>query len=148
MSNPQPSPDSIDIRQLIPHHGKMCVLAGVRHYDEQSIRCYSTSHHAPDNPLRENNQLHAVCGVEYAAQAMAVHGALTSQQNNGTPRAGRLAGVRSVELHTHRLDDINAPLEVEATKIMGNENSMVYEFTIHAAQRLLLKGKATVMLLT
>jgi predicted hotdog family 3-hydroxylacyl-ACP dehydratase len=140
--------DAAQIAKLIPHHGSMCLLASVLHYDAQSIRCLANSHRLLTNPLRENGLLHAVCGVEYAAQAMAVHGALLSGQGDQPPRGGRLASVRSVEFSASRLDDVEAELEICATQLMGDENSMVYEFTVTAATQTLLKGKATVVLVS
>ena len=139
--------NAAQIARLIPHQGGMCLLAGVKNYDRQSITCMAVSHRLATNPLRENGLLHAVCGVEYAAQALAIHGALLSGQGDKPPRGGRLAGVRSLELKVHRLDDIDADLEINATQIMGDENSMVYEFTVDAADRNLLKGKVTVILM-
>jgi predicted hotdog family 3-hydroxylacyl-ACP dehydratase len=139
--------DAVQIAQLIPHQGGMCLLAGVTQYDQQSITCMAVSHRLATNPLREGGRLHAICGVEYAAQTMAIHGALLSGQGTKPPRGGRLAGVRYLELKVHRLDDIEADLEINAIQIMGDENSMVYEFTVDAAARNLLKGKATVILM-
>ena len=139
--------NATQIAQLIPHQGNMCLLSGVTDFDPQSITCVAASHRLATNPLRENGLLHAICGVEYAAQAMAIHGALLSGQTDKRPRAGRLAGVRSLELKVHRLDDIGADLEIHAIQIMGDDNSMVYEFTVDAASRHLLKGKATVILM-
>jgi predicted hotdog family 3-hydroxylacyl-ACP dehydratase len=140
--------DAVQIAKLIPHHGSMCLLASVQHYDAQSIRCLASSHRLLTNPLREHGMLHAVCGVEYAAQAMAVHGALLSGHRDKPPRGGRLASVRAVEFTASRLDDIDAELEICATQLMGDDNSMVYEFTVSAAERSLLKGKATVVLVS
>ena len=139
--------DAAQIARLIPHQGDMCLLASVTRYDTQSITCMAVSHRLGTNPLRENGLLHAVCGVEYAAQAMAIHGSLISGQSDKPPRGGRLAGVRSLDLKVHRLDDIEADLEIHAIQIMGDENSMVYSFTVEAAGRNLLKGKATVILM-
>jgi predicted hotdog family 3-hydroxylacyl-ACP dehydratase len=137
-----------DIARLIPHHGSMCLLAEVQSYDAEQIKCKAVSHRLPSNPLRENGVLHAVCGVEYAAQAMAVHGALLAKQDAGKPpRGGRLASVRSVELSVRRLDDIEGDLDIQATHVMGDSNSMVYEFSLDAGERNLLKGKATVILM-
>ena len=139
--------DAAQIARLIPHHGDMCLLASVTHYDQQSISCMAVSHRLVTNPLRENGLLHAICGVEYAAQAMAIHGTLLSGQGDKPPRGGRLAGVRSLDLKVHRLDDIKADLEINATQIMGDENTMVYEFTVGVAGINLLEGKATVILM-
>ena len=139
--------DSAAIAALIPHHGSMCLLASVRHHDALGITCTAQSHRSPTNPLLENGKLHAVCGVEYAAQAMAVHGALLAGRSNASPRGGRLAGLRSLELHVERLDDIDDELEIAATQLMGDGNNMIYTFTVHALNRLLLSGRATVVLM-
>lgn len=139
--------DTEQIARLIPHHGTMCLLAGVQGYDAQGIECVAASHRLPTNPLRENGVLHAVCGVEYAAQAMAIHGALLAGGNDSSPRGGRLAGVRSLELSVCRLDNIQADLKISARQIMGDCDSMVYEFSIDIAMQNLLRGKATVVLM-
>jgi predicted hotdog family 3-hydroxylacyl-ACP dehydratase len=140
--------DAAQIQNLIPHAGSMSLLAEVQSFDAQEIVCVAHSHHSNTNPLRENNILHAVCGIEYAAQAMALHGALISTNPSQTPRAGRLAGVRSVQFSVSRLDDIHDDLEITASQLMGDESSMVYEFTVKASNRLLLNGKATVVLVS
>ena len=149
MTLPSVSPtlNAMEIARLIPHHGDMCLLAAVQYYDAQTIRCVAVSHRSATNPLRENGVLHAVCGVEYAAQAMAVHGALLAGQSDKPPRGGRLAGVRSVDMHVNRLDDIACDLTIHAHYAMGDDNTMVYEFSVDALERNLLKGKATVVLM-
>jgi predicted hotdog family 3-hydroxylacyl-ACP dehydratase len=139
--------DAVAIAALIPHHGSMCLLASVCHYDALGITCTAQSHCLPTNPLRENGKLHAVCGVEYAAQAMAVHGALLAGHTNASPRGGRLASLRLLELHVERLDDIASELKIAAMQLMGDGNNMIYAFTVHASDRLLLSGRATVVLM-
>ena len=139
--------DAFEIAKLIPHHGDMCLLAGVQHYDEQSIRCTATSHRLPTHPLRENGMLHAACGIEYAAQAMAVHSVLLAGKADKQPRGGRLAGVRQVEMQVNRLDNISEDLNVFAQHTMGDENTMIYEFSVDASEQNLLKGKATIVLM-
>jgi predicted hotdog family 3-hydroxylacyl-ACP dehydratase len=139
--------DAAQIAKLIPHFGNMCLLDNVKTFDSSHIHSSAASHRFPNNPLRENNMLHAVCGVEYAAQAMAVHGALTSQKNTFQPRGGRLASVRSVDVFVTRLDTIEDNLDVYATLLMNDENSMMYEFTISTLSQILLQGKATVILI-
>jgi predicted hotdog family 3-hydroxylacyl-ACP dehydratase len=139
--------DAAQIALLIPHHGNMCLLASVNTFDAHHIRCSAASHRFPSNPLRENEMLHAVCGIEYAAQAMAVHGALSSQKNTSLPRGGRLASVRSVDIFVIRLDTIEDNLDVYATLLMNDENTMMYEFTVSTPSQILLQGKATVILM-
>lgn len=139
--------DAVRIGRLIPHQGEMSLLASVNTFDTNNIHCSTKSHRLPTNPLRENGMLSAVCGVEYAAQAMAVHGALSSQKNASQPRGGRLASVRSVDIFVARLDTIQEDLDVHATLLMNDENSMIYEFTVSTPSQILLQGKATVILM-
>ena len=76
---------------------------------------------------------------------MAAHGALLAAADSA-PRAGYLASVRGVELHVARLDDIAADLEVEAERLSGDDNTILYGFRVSAAGRELLSGRATVVL--
>ena len=107
------------IEQHIPHKGRMCLLDEVLSWDATRIRCRSATHRTADNPLRAHGRLGAACGIEYAAQAMAVHGALVaasaplasamSDHVRGSWRGavGYLASVRNVALHVTRLDDLD-----------------------------------------
>ncbi|HEY2635618.1 MAG TPA: hypothetical protein VGI51_12870 [Steroidobacteraceae bacterium] len=162
------------IEQNIPHHGRMCLLDEVLEWDAQHIRCRSGTHRQPDHPLRSQGRLGAACGIEYAAQAMAVHGALTggavadaagdgglaggaaadgsggggfagSGAARGRSEAGFLAALREVRLHVLRLDDIEGDLYAEALLVAGDQGSALYEFTLRSDARLLLSGRATVV---
>ena len=140
-----------DIAQRIPHQAGMCLLDGVRAWDDQQIFCDATSHRSASNPLRAYGRLGASCGIEYAAQAMAVHGSLVAQAHTtshaaAAPKAGYLVSVRGVTLHVQRLDDISAALVIHAERVMGDAGTIVYGFTIHAGSKLLLSGRAAVIL--
>ena len=130
----------------IPHRGSMCLLEAVETWDHERIRCRASSHRAVDNPLRADGRLGAACGIEYAAQAMAVHGALLAPPEDSSARFGYLVSVRGVHLHVPRLDDIEADLQVEAACITRNENQILYRFSVGAAGRVLLDGRAAVVL--
>jgi predicted hotdog family 3-hydroxylacyl-ACP dehydratase len=54
--------------------------------------------------------------------------------------------VRGVRLHTARLDDVAADLDITATCLTRGENNLLYEFTVAAAGKPLLEGRAAVML--
>jgi predicted hotdog family 3-hydroxylacyl-ACP dehydratase len=148
--NAPPTLDRDAIAQRIPHHGTMCLLDAVKRWDEESIYCEASSHLAADHPLRAHGRLGAACGIEYAAQAMAVHGALVAESAGAgaaaAPRAGYLAGVRGVTLHVDRLDTVAGPLKVEAQRITGDANTVLYSFAVHAEQQVLLSGRAIVVL--
>jgi len=129
----------------IPHQGRMNLLDGVTDWDDRHIRCSASSHRNSDNPLRAHARLGAACGIEYAAQSMAAHGALLAA-GASKPGAGYLASVRSVELHVLRLDDIDSDLDIEAERLSGDDNIILYGFRICAADHVLLSGRATVVL--
>ncbi|OYV40566.1 MAG: 3-hydroxylacyl-ACP dehydratase [Thiomonas sp. 20-64-5] len=129
----------------IPHQGRMCLLDRVLAWDAQHIVCNASSHRNTDHPLRQFDRLGAACGIEYAAQAMAVHGALVASRDE-PPRPGMLVSVRAVQLHATRLDDIDADLAVHAERLSGDARMLLYQFRVRAADRLLLDGRASVLL--
>ena len=137
--------DRVAIAARIPHQGSMCLLDAVLAWDSGQIHCRDSSHRQPDNPLRAAARLGAACGIEYAAQAMAVHGALLAPAG-APPRPGYLASVRSVQLAVDRLDDLAQDLDIVAERLSGDENNILYHFRVEHAGDLLLSGRAAVML--
>ncbi len=150
------------IERNIPHHGRMCLLDEVIEWNAQHIRCRSGTHRLRNNPLRSHGRLGSACGIEYAAQAMAVHGALVggALAHGGTggravspdgtatdtrPQAGFLASLRNVRLHVPRLDDIAGDLICDARLVAGDLSSALYEFAVAAESQPLLSGRATVV---
>lgn len=137
--------DRVAIAARIPHQGSMCLLDAVLAWDSGQIHCRASSHRQPDNPLRAAARLGVACGIEYAAQAMAVHGALLAPAG-APPRPGYLASVRSVQLAVDRLDDLPQDLDIVAERLSGDENNILYHFRVEHAGNLLLSGRAAVML--
>jgi len=142
------------IEARIPHQGSMCLLDEVIDWNAQHIRCGTATHRAPDNPLRSHGRLGIACGIEYAAQSMALHGALAGGAANGIAGAGAagraqvglLAGVRDVRLFVPRLDDIESDLICEVTHLAGDGLTALYEFALRDRDRTLLSGRASVVL--
>ena len=134
------------IADHIPHQGTMCLLENVQSWDQANISCIANSHRNIDNPLRAHDRLGIACGIEYAAQAMAVHGALSASEDSPRPKVGYLVSVRGVNMYVTRLDDIASDLLVQATCIMANESNMLYEFTVSTNEKVLLEGRAAVVL--
>ncbi len=132
------------IEALIPHKGAMCLLEEVTSWDEARIACRAVSHRAGSHPMRYADILPGLAGIEYAAQAMAIHGGLTALHT--TPRKGFLASLREVACHVARLDDIAADLTIEAARLAGEDARVIYAFTIHVKDRILLSGRAAVVL--
>jgi predicted hotdog family 3-hydroxylacyl-ACP dehydratase len=136
------------IAARIPHQGSMCLLDEVIDYDVKSIRCRTGTHRLPDNPLRSRGRLGIACGIEYAAQAMALHGSLVPGDavSGGIPRAGLLASVRDLRPAVLRLDDIESDLVCEARHVAGNGSTALYEFELSGDGKSLLSGRASVVL--
>jgi predicted hotdog family 3-hydroxylacyl-ACP dehydratase len=145
------------IEQHIPHKGRMCLLDEVLSWDAVRIRCRSATHRSADNPLRLHGRLGAACGIEYAAQAMAVHGALiaasaplastvaTSVRASIGSSVGYLASVRNVTLRVERLDDLEADLIAAAERVTGDGRTVLYEFSVTSGRQLLLSGRASIV---
>ena len=95
------------IEKHIPHQGTMCLLDEVLTWNTSRVQCRSSSHRDRSNPLRSHDRLAAVCGIEYAAQAMAVHGALIASRLTASPKnetvVGYLASVRNVVLYAAQI---------------------------------------------
>jgi predicted hotdog family 3-hydroxylacyl-ACP dehydratase len=126
----------------------MCLLEEVLDWDSVRLRARSGTHRAADHPLRAHGRLAAICGLEYAAQAMAVHGALLAHAAlvpGAPPLTGYIATLRDVRLQVARLDDIDTDLIAEAERLMGNERSASYELLLSSAGRVLVQGRATVL---
>ena len=134
-----------EIARLIPHAGAMCLLDGVVQWDAARIRCVSRTHRDVENPLRAGAELPALCGIEYAAQAMAVHGGLAGMRAD-KPRAGYLVSLRDVVCRRRRLDELAGELVVDAEQIMGDANRVIYQFTLRVGAVEVLSGRATVVL--
>jgi predicted hotdog family 3-hydroxylacyl-ACP dehydratase len=134
-----------DLCRLIPHGGAMCLLDAVEQWDEARIICKTASHRDATNPLRRDDQLEAVCGLEYAAQAMAVHvGLLEEQGRKHTIAVGYLGAVKNLTLRATRLDDVKEDLTVRATRLVGQASSFIYTFRVSAGRQELLDGRASI----
>lgn len=132
-----------EIARLIPHGGPMCLLDRVVRWDATSITCRASGHRDPSNPLARDGRLEAICGVEYAAQAMAVHGGLTSAHR---PTAGFLASLRDVSCAGKPLDQCGGDLEISATLLVSESQGAMYRFTVLGDGVVVLSGRAAVVL--
>ena len=139
-----------EIAARIPHAGKMCLLDSMLSVSETDIVCSAVSHRDPHNPLRSHDRLGAAIAVEYAAQAMALHGSIGKADLDApardTTKGGRLINVRQLTLHCVRFDDHASPLTVRATRLMGDAANVIYSFEVSADCQMVASGRAGVML--
>jgi predicted hotdog family 3-hydroxylacyl-ACP dehydratase len=138
------------IAARIPHHGRMCLLDTLLACDDDGLRCETESHRDADNPLRAAGRLGAACAIEYAAQAIALHGGLlaasASPAMTAQAQLGLLAAVREVQLHVATLDELPAALVVECHKLEHDARTLLYRFTVTSAGAAVAAGRATIVL--
>ncbi len=140
--------DRAAIAARIPHAGRMCLLDRVLSWDQTTIRCISASHRDPDNPLREAGGLPAWAGIEYAAQASAVHGSLVQASSApGAPRAAVLGGLKNVSANCGWLDRIEDDLIIDASLLHSDRAGGIYSFETSAGTLWCLRGQFTLMYL-
>jgi predicted hotdog family 3-hydroxylacyl-ACP dehydratase len=131
------------ILQHIPHQGRMCLLDEVRSWDRSQVECAARTQGAADHPLRLEGRLGAGCALEYAAQAMAVHGALLRPSGSTGIAFGLLTSARELDLFVVRLDDLDGELLVQARAIQTGSDSALYAFSLRHTDRLLARGRAS-----
>lgn len=132
------------IAELLPHGPGMVLLDRVLDYDDQSIHCETDSHRALDNPLRRHGRLPAMAAVEYAAQAAALHAALTKARKPGAGAV--LGGARETILSVSDLSRLGGNLSVRVTLLLAQHNGAVYSFEIGPQSgAAIAEGRFTVM---
>ena len=131
--------------EMIPHAGAMCLLDEVLSWDEENIVCQSRSHQNPHNPLKKNGRLSAIHAVEYAAQAMAVHGCLLARAKGESLKPGYLAALKDVQLHISRLDQFDQPLTVKAQQLLAGGGNLMYTLEVSVGEQVIATARATVV---
>jgi predicted hotdog family 3-hydroxylacyl-ACP dehydratase len=123
----------------------MCLLERVESWDEMNIVCTALSHRAKDNPLRLHGKLAAIHALEYAAQAMALHGGLTARRKRQYVRSGFLVAVRHAQIHIDRLDVLDHPLTIVANQLMASGANQIYQTMVSAAGQLIAEARLATM---
>ncbi len=149
-----------EIEQRLPHSGNMSLLNEIIQFDKQSLTALAISHLDASNPLWQHGRINTVNGIEYAAQAMAVHGSLLinrelseklsenlSEQSSKTPLTGYIATVRNIIIKVPQLPAEKTPLRIEVVQLMSNEDGFTYQFHISCEQQSLISGRITVFLM-
>ncbi len=147
---PPPTLDKAGIESRIPHRGPMCLLERMTAWSQTRIACIAVNHRQLAHPLRTRSGLLASAAIEYAAQAMALHGALCAAGAGTDASPGFLASARDVRLNAWRLDDLPAAmpdeLVVTAERQAGDAQRILYAFTLGHAGREIASGRVAVVL--
>lgn len=142
--------DHAGIEALIPHRGAMCLLDRMASWDATRIECVAVNHRDPDHPLRSASGLLASAAIEYAAQAMALHGALCAAAEGDRAAPGFLASARDVRLGCWRLDDLPRAVRDELVVVAERQGAdtarILYAFVLRHDGRELASGRVAVVL--
>ena len=144
--------DHAAIARRVPHHGNMCLLNTLEGWTPDTIHCTANNHRNLLHPMRTASGLLTACAVEYAGQAMALHGALLAEalvpeNEDFAPQPGFLASVRTVRLLVERLDGIEGEIHVHAQRLSGDARQILYGFCVQdSCANLLADGRAIVVL--
>lgn len=142
--------DRAQVEARLPHRGAMCLIDEVIDWGPQRIVCASANHRSPSHPLRGDDGLGSAIAIEYAAQAMALHVALSVGEAatgaDGRLPAGALVSVRNMTLRAGRLDRIDGPLSIEAEIMSGDASNALYSMRVTGDGHEWLTGRAAVVL--
>jgi predicted hotdog family 3-hydroxylacyl-ACP dehydratase len=137
--------EGAELYDLLPHAGDMRLIDKVIDWDENHIKCQTSSHRNSTNPLLNDGALSAVHAAEYGAQTMALHGGLLAKQSGNQQPGGYLVSLRGVKLHVQRLDQLDAPLNIQATQLLAGSGNMLYDFVLKTESCLVAEGRAAVI---
>lgn len=136
-----------EVARCLPHEGPMVLLERVLQCTEESLECETSTHLQPEHPLSIEGQLSVFAGVEYAAQAMALHKCLNAE-SDGKVRSGFVAVTSNLMPHLVVLNQASGTLNVAVNMLDSSGGGSLYEFHISHGQKKLpvLDGRLLVML--
>lgn len=140
--------DTAELYHSLPHGDDMRLLDRVVHFDADSIRCMANSHRDRENPMRIDNSLPILCGLEYAAQALALHGVLVASRSPDIVLNRDqifIVMVKGVSCRVDRLDVYDAELQVNGRIVFRQNAAAVYDFSLEADGDILIEGQVGLM---
>lgn len=136
--------DAADICGRLPHAGQVCQIERVLSCDAHSIACETRAHRRQDNPLRQNDRLGPLVGVEMAGQAMALH--LSLQAGDEEVGKGVITRATGLSWQVDRLDDLPSALLVRVEcEARGGEMAR-YRFAIEHTGTTVVEGSLSVLI--
>jgi len=135
----------VDIGELVPHAGTMCLLEELVDWDAGGATVITRSHQAPGNPLRRGGRLSAICLCEYGAQAMAVHGALIARASGKALAPGLLVSLRDVQLFAANVDTLPGELRVQVQRLDAGAGGLQYRFRVSHDDEVVALGRVAVI---
>jgi predicted hotdog family 3-hydroxylacyl-ACP dehydratase len=122
-----------ELARLLPHGESMRLLDLVEIWDEQNIRCRTSTHRHQQNPLRSRGRLTVSAGLLY-------HGHRTQAP------IGYVGSVRDVTFSVSRLDDLEDDLTIDASRMVEGADSYMYRFTVSHRGSAVIEGRASIFI--
>lgn len=133
-----------EIARHLPHSGRMCLLEAALACDATAITCTASNHHDIDHPLRRDGRLPITAGIEYAAQAMALHATLTRQVVAAPNTRAMLVQLANISWTRDSFDECAGPLLIQAQQISALGNAANYHFSVSNDGAHLIEGNILV----
>lgn len=111
----------LDVRELVPHSGDMVLLDRVLLADAENVCAEVTI--GPDTVFCDGTGVGAWVGIEYMAQAIAIHGGHLARRRGESVKIGFLLGARRYHCSVP-LFAIGSVLHVHAHHAMQGENGL------------------------
>ena len=96
-------PEYPDVREVLPHAGRMALLSRVLAHDAEETVC-SVEVQPGTLFSAEDGSVPVWVGIEYMAQCVAAHAGLEGHARGTPPRVGFLIGSRRIETRTPRFE--------------------------------------------
>ena len=116
-----------DAAALLPHSGRMALLARVVDYDGDSITC--SVEIGPDSQFVSDGRVGPWVGLEYMAQTVAAHGGRVAVERGEPIRIGFLLACRSIDFRSGPFH-VGQTLHVSARHIWGDEHLMKFACSV------------------
>ena len=138
--------DQQAIGKILPHAGSMILLEQITSASADTLYASTQSHLDKSNPLLLNKQLNSINGIEYAAQAMAIHAHLIADTTQKQPQSGYLATVRNTTIDHPYLSQSKSELIIKVIRIMADQKGFSYNFQIYDNEQSYISGRITIIL--
>ena len=129
------------IAEVVPHRPPMLLLDRVLSFDGARVVCELCL--APNSPFAQGDEVPAIVGLEYMAQAAAAGAGLSARDKGGPARIGFLLGCRNltIAVDSFRVGD---RLIVEARRTFGEKDLGSFACQVRRGDDVLVEGALTV----
>lgn len=136
--------DAAALYEGLPHSGSMRLLDSVMSHTVSTIDCQAGNPN--DNPLKRGNKVPVWAALEYAAQALALHGLLNAKNSAANPViiTAFVVSIKHMFCFAGSLGDTGKPLQVSARIVATQPGAASCEFILVNDDKPLALGQFSV----